>query len=678
MNSFTDKRLTTIVNVFFLVYGLFFLPVVAKAVFSDEVKRDSRRLVGIISYIQGDYPEAIKNSKIINEDEFREMLDFSSSASELLSSLAKDLDGAVSAKLKSDLKLLSNCISKYCPYSDIYALTERLQDGIILNFSIAVAPKEKPNLSLAQNIYAQSCTSCHGVAGDAKTPLAKVLDPPPRSFLDHEYMQLASPFKFYNVLQTGVEGTAMLSFKDKHSVKELWSVAFYLMGLRYSDLDLAIVEQLVKKNTLLAKLSVSFLAENTDIELHMWLKDNLKAYIELEPSYQKALLAYLRLKAPYQEERALIGREHKLVKKVSNSLWTKIEEFLSEARVAFDNGEFARAKALLLDAYLIGFEKVEVVLKVSHPSLAVKIEQLFLKLRSYAHNQDNDNFKTELDNLYLSLNEAKLKLSKTNQNSHFFINGEFLSSALIILREGFEAFLIVLALLLIVKNLGAYRAARWIHAGWIFAVLLGFVAYYLFEKVLALSGESKELVEAVFTGLAVVVLFYTGFWLLNQFEQKNWSHFIKSKAKSSLNKKNMFGLAFMSFLAVFRESAETVLFYSVLFQQAESAANVSLGFVVGLIILFLMCLVILKYNVRIPMQSFFRGTSLLMMGLSVVLCGKTINELIEAGYVQADTLKMFPTISFLGVYPTVQTIASQVFMLLLTFFIFFFYKKKAS
>ena len=91
MNSFTDKRLTTIVNVFFWVYGLFFLPVVAKAVFSDEVKRDSRRLVGIISYIQGDYPEAIKNSKIINEDEFREMLDFSSSAAELLSSLANSI-----------------------------------------------------------------------------------------------------------------------------------------------------------------------------------------------------------------------------------------------------------------------------------------------------------------------------------------------------------------------------------------------------------------------------------------------------------------------------------------------------------------------------------------------------------------------------------------------------------
>jgi high-affinity iron transporter len=192
------------------------------------------------------------------------------------------------------------------------------------------------------------------------------------------------------------------------------------------------------------------------------------------------------------------------------------------------------------------------------------------------------------------------------------------------------------------------------------AIVFGFGAYILFEKVLALSGAAKESIEAICTGLAVVMLFYTGFWLLSQTEHKKWQTYIKKKTTHALSTQRLWALASIAFIAVFREAAETVLFYSALLSHAGSPVMVASGFLVGVLILFTICFAMIKYNVRIPMKKFFLITSYLMITLSVVLSGKCVNELVEAGYFQPTPIPHLPSIDLLGIYPMWETVGAQL------------------
>ena len=191
----------------------------------------------------------------------------------------------------------------------------------------------------------------------------------------------------------------------------------------------------------------------------------------------------------------------------------------------------------------------------------------------------------------------------------------------------------------------------------------GFISFAVFERILHLSGAAKETIEACSTGVAVVFLFYTGFWLLSQSERMHWGRFLKTKTSVALSSGSLWGLFSMSFIAVYREAAETILFYVALYNTTSSPFLVSLGFLVGCLALIAACWGILRYNLRLPIKQFFLVTSCFMLTLAVILAGKTVHELIEAGYIQASPLSWMPAIEFLGLYPSAETLAAQLLLI---------------
>ena len=71
--------------------------------------------------------------------------------------------------------------------------------------------------------------------------------------------------------------------------------------------------------------------------------------------------------------------------------------------------------------------------------------------------------------------------------------------------------------------------------------------------------------------VAVVVLFSVSYWLLSKVEGAKWQRFIRDKVNAALSQGGSLALAFVASLAVFREGAETALFYQALFTNGASS-----------------------------------------------------------------------------------------------------------
>ena len=162
----------------------------------------------------------------------------------------------------------------------------------------------------------------------------------------------------------------------------------------------------------------------------------------------------------------------------------------------------------------------------------------------------------------------------------------------------------------------------------------------------SISGATRELIEAISTGIAVALLFYTGYWLLSQSERIAWEGLIKNKTKKRFKKTLDYILA--RFVAVYRETAETILFYQALLSTATNKMMIINGFV-GITLLIITCTSIQKFQMKIPLKQFFKTTGV-MMFISVILSGKATYEAIESGYINHTYVDWLPNLSILGIY----------------------------
>src|SRR5206468_9448899 len=125
-------------------------------------------------------------------------------------------------------------------------------------------------------------------------------------------------------------------------------------------------------------------------------------------------------------------------------------------------------------------------------------------------------------------------------------------------------------------------------------------------------------------------------------------------------------LTFVAFLAVYREGAETALFYQALFNEGPHAIlPVAFGLLAGGATLAVVFTLFYRFGVRIPLREFFGVTSVLLYYMAFVFAGKGIYELQEGNAISATFIYHFPTIDWLGLYPTWQTLMAQLPLLIL-------------
>lgn len=604
----------------------------------------AKRLVSVLDYLGSDYKNAVKDGKVINPDEYGEMQEFSKRTQELLNQL-KQGDGADKAGVEPIIKSLAAQIANKAEPPVIAELARSAKQRVISAYNIVPYPKQLPSLASGRTLYVENCAQCHGATGKGDGPGASSMNPktpPPANFTDPERMAGLSPFKAFNTASFGVEGTAMASFAA-FTEEQRWQVAFYVMSLRFSSEQARRGAALIDEKKLPSDLlSVANLATHSDEQL----SEQIKRYFDQEGSVND-VLAYLR---------------HGLIDQKPADPLVLTRTLISESAALYAGGEKDKAYQKAVDAYIDGYELAEPALFAKDASFGRALEALFTEYRNAIKQgvapQEIDKRRAEIE---ARLDRAGEILARTDEYSGIYF---FLNSALIIVREGLEATLVLAAILAMLKVMGATDAVRYIHLGWILALFAGGLTWLATQTVLTFSGQNRESMEGFISVFAAVALFYVGYWLHTKSEAKKWQSFIRGKVENVLSGKKLLGLVGISFFAVYREAFEVVLFYQALWLQNENGHHLILsGFIAGLALLVVLTFGILKLGLNVPLKYFFGATGTLLYIVAFIFAGNGIKELQAAGWVSTTPLKFPPQAPLLGIYPTLETVAAQTLML---------------
>ncbi len=244
---------------------------------------------------------------------------------------------------------------------------------------------------------------------------------------------------------------------------------------------------------------------------------------------------------------------------------------------------------------------------------------------------------------------------------------------LILIREGFEALLVVAAVIAYLVKSGNERFTRWIYLGVVAGLAGSGLVAVLFTFLFGGSGPVQEISEGVCALIATLMLLWTSNWMLNKSSVEAWNNYIRNKteaavagAQSKVESGQRLGLgmiaslAMLSFLAVFREGAETVIFYESIYSMSQDAHGMWVGGLAAAAVLIVIFLILRFTSVKIPIGPFFLVTSIVMAALVVIFAGGGIHALIEGDLIEGTYLSTVPTNDWIGLYPYIETITAQV------------------
>ncbi len=237
-------------------------------------------------------------------------------------------------------------------------------------------------------------------------------------------------------------------------------------------------------------------------------------------------------------------------------------------------------------------------------------------------------------------------------------------ATIILLREGLEALLVVVALLAFVKKSGNEDKGSWVWlgagGGLVASIVLGVAIHVIFGK--AFSGSNREMMEG-FTGIgAAVMLLYVSYWLHSKSSLGAWQRYISQNTTRALAKGSLVGIALLSFLTVFREGGETVLFLLGMTGKI-AVGDLLLGLAIGAAFLTVLGVLLIVAGLRIPMRPFFAVASVLTFYLCFKFLGTGIHALQIADIFPARTADYLPSNETLGLFPTWQTTIPQLVLL---------------
>ncbi len=327
------------------------------------------------------------------------------------------------------------------------------------------------------------------------------------------------------------------------------------------------------------------------------------------------------------------------------------------------NGRIAEAGDRAFDAY-IAFEPLETPARAKKPGLIANMERHFADFKGAVKRNEIASAKSSRDAIADGLPSV---IELTQQPSTSW--EAFFQSFLIILREGFEAILVIGAVVAFLLKTGHRERLRSIWLGIVLGLMASLATAVVLKTLLGAMPASREIVEATTMLVAVVVLFSVSYWLISKVEAAKWQKFIREKVSSALDHGGGKALALVAFLAVYREGAETALFYQALFNEGPNVMlPLALGIVAGFAVLAVIFTLFYRYGVRIPMRPFFTVTSILLYYMAFVFMGKGIRELQEGNILRITVIPGGPHVDAMGIYPSVETLTAQAILIALLVF----------
>ena len=327
----------------------------------------------------------------------------------------------------------------------------------------------------------------------------------------------------------------------------------------------------------------------------------------------------------------------------------------------FKTGDLEQSAELAFDAYL-NYEGIETGLVTKNKGLGLRLESSFGRLRAEIKRGANVNHVEKINQNI----QNDLKQAQTILQQKVGFTGLFIQSFSIIVREGFEAILIVAALIAFLIKSKNKDKVKTIYQGVIIGIGASFLTAYILHEVLDISMARQELLEGWIMLVSVVVLFWVSYWLITKIETQKWQSYITTKMTQAITTGNIFALGMVAFFAVYREGFETVLFYKALYLYAGNVnSGIIPGFVAGCIFLVFIFYLINKVGIQIPIKWFFGITSLLLYFMAFTFMGKGLHELQMGEALSLTPAYFSPEISWLGMYPTWETFIGQSLLLII-------------
>lgn len=615
----------TIALTFLLLCGTSF------AALDENSEVSPRLMVHLLDYLGLDYPGAVKDGKVINKLEYDEMTEFAVTLLQLYEKLP-ETHGI--PNLNADLKEIQTLIKKKASEQKIAKLSQDVKWKVIGVSGIQLAPNLWPNHDRGKKLFGENCAKCHGANGRGDGPEAAQHDPRPSDFHELEKMSNITSFQAFNAIRLGVTGTAMAAWPT-FSDSEIWDLAFYVNSLRFEG-------QKVADSKAKPTVSLQQVATLSDVQLKEVLKGT--------DAEKGAQLASLRQYSSQGDE--------------SQAFIEVARTNLNDAGQLYRAQNFDGAKQKALMAYLNGVEPIEPRVRANDPALLVEIEERMGAVRFGIEKRVGAE---EVDHrIALALDTVnKVEGSLGRQTSPGMT---FSISAGIVLREAFEAIFLLIALLGVIRSVGSARAAFFVHLGWISAVGTGVLLWFFSGWVMRMSGAGREMLEGIVSLIAVVVVLYMGFWLHRKTEMGRWREFLNSMAKTVVSGKSLMLLAGISFMAVFREAFETVLFLrAVLLESGGTHQNAMVaGVLTAFFSVVILTIALVKFSAKLPIRKLFDISAMVMIVLAFVLMGKAVHSFQEVGYLSVTEFPIRLRLDLFGLYPSYETIIPQLIILALS------------
>ncbi|MBB1347616.1 MULTISPECIES: cytochrome c/FTR1 family iron permease [unclassified Pseudoalteromonas] len=597
-----------------------------------------KQIAQLAEYVGVDYVAAVGNGEILDPDEYQEMTEFSHVIIEQagqLSSQTNEFD-----TVKAQAKTLHTAIANKASVADVRAASSALRESLLTFMPQLSLPTSLLPVEQTKALFATNCSMCHGPSGQGDGPLAKNLSPEPTNFTDEERATNRSLMGLFDAVSNGIDDTPMVAF-TQFNEQQRWSLAFYVGSLAFKDVQ---KPQNVEQNITASQI------------------------VNLNP----AQLSAGQSEAQAHYVKWLRGNPEQLFSANKNPITVTRTQLLA-AQAAHAKGNYSQASDLAISAYLDGFELVENNLNAYDETLRKNIEVQLMNLRQ--------TFKNEKDTAVVAekVNAALTQLAKADSmlNETKLTDGALLSASLIILlREGLEALLVIIALMTVLIKTKRQDALKYVHVGWVTALIAGGLTWAAAQTLIEISGASREVMEGAGALFAAVILLYVGVWMHSKTSAQQWQKYIKDNIDKRLESGTLWGLAGLSFIAVYREVFETVLFYQSLLTQSSPAqySSIASGFAIAVAILAIITWVLIKYSIKLPVAKFFAITTYLLFALSFVLMGKAVIALQEADIIGIASLPMSFEIAWLGIKSTWQGIVAQVCVFAI--FSFYIFKSK--
>ena len=450
----------------------------------------TKKIVMMLNIAAKEFEEGVVDGKVVVAPEYEESQVFLQQAIERFERVSTEIpDPQKIDTFKKQFNNLMAMVKDKVGSQQVWEKVNSINTELLATFSIEInkTPVTPVSLTNGKKIFENNCSVCHGLKGNGDGPMASQFDPSPAVLSDPKLTgdTNSTAYDNFEVINVGIANTAMIAWAGILSETQIWDVTYYLRTFSNANLQLPPVN--------------------------------------------------LELAAIESSEDAKEGLAEQVV--------NEVREVLANSLATYKKDQVDDAAELAFDAYL-AYEKIESNLITKDRDLGVSLESAFSRYRG----EIKRNAPLEhVESLYKEINLDLAKGLELLKNKVGF-TGMFFQSFSIIVREGFEAILIIAALIAFLVKSRNQSRVKSIHIGVVVGILASFITAYIIHEILHLSMASQEVLEGWIMLVAVAVLFSVSYWLVSKIDNKRWQEYINKQMRGALSKGNTFTLGLVAFI----------------------------------------------------------------------------------------------------------------------------------